>query len=149
MANHYASKQLCYGSLKCLRISTYSINNLFYYDRQQILNCLLQISTIRAKTKPSQPEFFISVQKTWTSSMNNFFVLHICATVIPACCDQISASVLPNVSDCCSFHWIHLQHVLQKTNYRWIQVLRGIKDTITYLLKKGWHMIIIKWKCSA
>lgn len=143
--NSFAMAVLC---LKRLRISIYNINNLFYYDRQQILHCPPEISTSRAKTKPLESEFFISVQKTWTSYINNFFILHICAIVIPASCHQTSHGVLPNVSDCCSLHWIHLQHVLQETNYRWIQVLRGIKDTITYLLKKGWHMIIIKWKRS-
>lgn len=81
--------------------------------------------------------------------MNDFFVMRICTEIaIPASCDQTSVRVLPNVSDGCSLHWIHLQHVLQKTNYRRIQVLRGIKDTITYLLKKRWHVIIIKWKRS-
>jgi len=135
--------------LEFLTISVCNVYRLFYCYLPQILHWPLEIRTIRAKTKPSEGEFLISVYKTQTSCMNSFFVLYICTEIIiPASCDQTSVRVLPNVSDRRSLHWIHLQHVLQKTNYRRIQVLRGIKDTITYLLKKGWHVIIIKWKCS-
>lgn len=57
------------------------------------------------------------------------------------------SSCLPNLFNRSSFHRVHLQHVFKETYNRGVQILRGEKHPIADLLKKGWHMVVVKGKC--
>lgn len=51
---------------------------------------------------------------------------------------------LPDFFNGGSFHWVYLQHVLQKAYDGGVEILRGEKDPVADLFEERWHVVIVE-----